>query len=428
MKNIFSEEAKFRYMLRVEAELARAHAEVGNISKEDAQAIEEAVNSQKIKIERMREIEEETRHDIMALIKSISEQCGKSGRFVHLGATSNDIIDTATAMQLQEAITLILAGLADLRKALRDSAVKYRDTIMLGRTHGQSAVPITFGLKMAVFTKAVDRHIRRLELAKEHACVGKMMGAVGTGAALGEHAMQIQDIVMRRLGIAADEASTQVIGRDRYAELVCVLSLIATSCEQFATEIRNLQRSEIDEVAEAFDEKKQVGSSTMAHKRNPIVAENICALARIVRGFMIPSIENMVLWHERDLTNSASERFTLSHTIILTDDIVQKSATLFRNLVVKKESMLTNMARAGDTVMAESVIMTLARKGMDRQDAHELVRQLSLASTRGGEPFREALKKNKDVLKLMTPDEIDTSLDHASYLGSAHKIIDSLEN
>ncbi len=313
MKVVFSEENRLRTQLLVEAALARAQAKVGNISDDAAKVISEKATTKFVKLDRVKEIESETKHDVMAVVRALSEQCGDAGKYVHLGATSNDIIDTAAALEFKEAIEIINSDVEMLIGTFSKLANEHRDTLMVGRTHGQFAIPTTFGFKISGYLMEMIRHRERLEEIKKRACVGKMSGAIGTGAGFGSEFFEIQKRVMEDLGLGTEEIATQVVSRDRYAELVGLLGLMATSCERFATEVRNLQRSEIAEVAEAFDIKKQVGSSTMAQKKNPVISENVCGLARVVRCYIAPEMENMVLWHERDLTNSSAERFIFPH-------------------------------------------------------------------------------------------------------------------
>ncbi|MEW5936368.1 MAG: adenylosuccinate lyase [Candidatus Thermoplasmatota archaeon] len=426
MKRLFSDVGKLQAMLDVEAALAFALAELGIIPKRAAKIIASKANGRYISPERVAEIEKEINHDVMAVVRALAEQCGSAGGYVHLGATSNDIIDTATAVQLSAAIDILLRDLETLRDVLAGLALRHKRTVMIGRTHGQFALPITFGLKMAVFTMEVQRHIERLQQARERVCVGKMSGAVGTAAALGKDALRVQEIVMKRLGVSAEDAATQLVGRDRYAEFVLVMANLAASLEKFATEVRLLQRSEVCEVSEAFDPERQVGSSTMAQKRNPVLAENICGLARTLRGFAIPALESVVLWHERDLTNSSAERFVLPHVCILADDLLTKSARLFKHIVVNEERMLENLRSAGETAMAEAVMMSLARRGMGRQEAHELVRRCAMRSYDGEISFRDALLDEARIKKLMIPKEIDAALDPYNYLGSAEEIVEKL--
>ena len=425
MRELFSEDGRLKRMLEVEAALARAQAQLGMIPAPAAHAITEAARSGRVTAARVNELEEQIKHDIMALVRALSEQCGEAGAYVHLGATSNDIIDTATALQLKEAWPHLERGVRAVRDELARLAMEHRGTLQIGRTHGQWALPTTFGLKMAVYALEMDRHLERLEQAYPRVVVGKFMGAVGTGAAMGPHAIEVQRLVLEDLGLVVPIATLQTTQRDRHAELACMLANIATSLEKFATEVRNLQRSEIAEVGEYFDPKKQVGSSTMAHKRNPISAENVCGLARVVRGMVVPAFENVPLWHERDLTNSSAERFTISHSIVLTDYILGRSVRLFRQLQVNAERMRENLERAGPDVMAESVMMALVAKGLGRQDAHELIRAASMRSAqRGGRALAEELMAEPRVAERLTRGELDSSLDPRSYTGSAERIVE----
>jgi len=423
VKKIFSEDNRLLYQLKVEAALARAHAKFGNIPEEAADTITKKANLKHVKIERVKEIESEIHHDVMAMVRALTEVCGDAGKYIHLGATSYDIVDSANALQITEAIDIIEKGLAELKKSLLGLAIKYRDTVMLGRTHGQDALPITFGMKMAVFASETDRHIHRIKQCREEIAVGKMSGAVGTGAALGEHFFEIQDAVMEELGLKAELPSTQIVGRDRYITLISVLANIATSMEKFATEIRNLQRSEIGEVAEPFA-KKQVGSSTMPHKRNPIICEQICGLSRIIRANLLPAWENAIQWHERDLCNSSSERFIIPHSIILTDWVISQMIKVFSGLDVYPQKMKENIERSMGLPMAESIMILLVKKGMGRQEAHEIMRMCSLKAIEQKKHLREILMEDKKIRELLTPKEISNALDAERYIGSAVKIVD----
>ena len=360
------------------------------------------------------------------MIRALSEQCGESGKYVHVGATSNDITDTAAALQIKDAIALIDHDLESMKKALASKASDNRDTIMVGRTHGQYALPITFGLKMANYALETHRHQQRLRECSARILVGKMSGAVGTGAGFGPKASDIQAHTMELLGLGIEEGPSQIVARDRYVELMSVLANIACSVEKFATEVRNLQRSELGEVSEPFDDSTQVGSSTMAHKRNPVTAENVCGLARIVRGFMSPAYESAILWHERDLTNSSAERIFVPHSFILLDDMLVKMERLFAGLVVNKDRMVENLARAGSVIMAESVMLALVSKGMGRQEAHELIRKCSMDAQRAGEDFKSDLMANKSVAALLSEEEVVSALDPRAYLGTAGHTVDSI--
>ncbi|MCA1819954.1 MAG: adenylosuccinate lyase, partial [Halobacteriales archaeon] len=396
MKALWTEEARLAYLLRVEAALAWAHAETGTIPKQSAARLEKVAASGKVKVERVKAIEEEIKHDLMAVVKAMTEVAGaEDGKFIHLGATSYDIIDTANALQFRDAIAQVRTALRRLLKALLKQADAHRRTTMLGRTHGQAAVPITFGLKMAVYAAETGRHLQRLAEAEGRVAVGMMSGATGTMAAFRGKGMAVQAAVCKRLGLAAETASTQIVQRDRYIELFSVLANVATSLEKFSTEVRTLQRSEIGEVAEGFDARRQVGSSTMPHKQNPITSEQVSGLARLVRSMLLPVWENAVQWNERDLANSAPERFLHPHAFILLDHITHQMAKVFEGLRVFPDRMLLNMERAQGLMMAESVMIALTEKGMGRQEAHEASREAAMVAIAGGGHYRQALLAHK---------------------------------
>src|SRR5213083_1346805 len=406
MKGLFEEDSRLQRLLDVEAALARAEAKVGLIPEEAAAEIARKATTKRITVKRVQELEEETRHDLMAVVLALTEACeGDAGKYVHLGATSNDILDTATALQLRDAIRILDADLDELTSVLAGLASKHKKTVMLGRTHGQAAIPITFGLKMAVFASETARHRDRLREASVRVVVGKMSGAVGTGAAFGPYALDIQPAVMRDLGVGMEEAATQVVGRDRYAEFIAVLANLAASLEKFCTEVRNLQRTEIAEVAEAF-EAKQVGSSTMAQKENPVASENVCSLARIVRSLVTPALENIPLWHERDLTNSAAERIILPHACVLIDEMLAKTTEIFRTLRVYPDRMKANLEATGGQAMAEAVLIALVGKGLGRQEAHKLVRDAALKARSKGVPLRDALLAEPRIARLLTKKDL----------------------
>ncbi|MBS3749703.1 MAG: adenylosuccinate lyase [Candidatus Thermoplasmatota archaeon] len=425
IKDIFGEEQRLQYLLTVEAALARAHANVGNIPKEAAEEITKKATTSKVKVKRVTEIEKETKHDIMAVTKALAEICeNDAGKYIHLGATSYDIVDTANALQFVEATTILSKQLKQLRSALLNLAKKHRKTVMVGRTHGQHTIPITFGLKMAGYAMEVDRHLERLHELKSRLFIGKLSGAVGTGAALGEHALELQRIMLTDLKLGIEDVSTQIVCRDRYNELLGLLANIATSMEKFATEIRNLQRDEIREVAESFDVKKQVGSSTMPHKRNPITSEQVSGLSRVVRSFLTPGFENAIQWHERDLCNSSSERFIIPHSLILTDWIVYKMTDVFTHLMVFPERMKENMNISNGLPMAESLMTTLVQHGMGRGDAHELMRTTALKAAAENITLKEAFTKENKKKQLLSEKEITHALNPENYLGATDEIIE----
>jgi adenylosuccinate lyase len=426
MKAIFEEETRLQKLLDVEAALAQAQAKVGNLKREHADIIKKTASTRFVKLERVREVDQKINHEVTALIRVLSEQCGESGKFVHVGATSNDILDTAAALQIKDALKIVEGDLGRLKKTLANKAREHRDTIMVGRTHGQYALPITLGFKLANYALEMQRHQERLKECSARILVGKMSGAVGTGAGFGPKALDIQRHVMEELGLGIEEGPTQIVARDRYVEMVCLLGNISCSVEKFATEVRNLQRSEIAEVSEPFDEASQVGSSTMAQKRNPVTAENICGLARIVRGFTQPAYESSILWHERDLTNSSAERFFIPHSFVLVDDMLAKMDGLFSGLVVNADQMKRNLRRAGGIIMAESVLLALVSKGMGRQEAHELVRQCSMHAQRSQEDFGKVLMSTKEIASLLSSKELDAALDPKAYLGNSGSTVDRI--
>ena len=424
---IFGETRRLQYLLDVEAALSRAHARIGNIPTSAADEITRKATIKHVKVDRVKEIELETKHDIMSVTRALAEVCsGDAGKYIHLGATSYDIVDTANALQFAESTEYIRKGLKDLRNTLVQLAKKHIDTIMVGRTHGQHTIPITFGLKMAGYAMEIDRHMERIFECKSRLLIGKLSGAVGTGAALGGNALKVQEEMLKELKLGIEDVSTQIVCRDRYNELIGVISNIATSIEKFATEIRNLQRDEIREVAEAFEAKKQVGSSTMPHKRNPITCEQICGLSRLVRSFVIPTYENSIQWHERDLCNSSSERFIIPHSLILTDWIIYQIDSVFKNIKVFPENMLKNLEISKGLPMAESLMTTLISKGMGRGEAHELMRKTSLSAVKQDKTLKEVFISENKKLKILTEKEINDALKPDNYLGATKKIVEKV--
>ena len=423
-KEIWSREGRHSRQLEVERALVWAHCQLGRVSAEHYDMIADISDPGIVTADRVDEIEAETRHDIMALTKAMAEKAGEAAWCIHLGATSNDIVDSAVALQIRDSIKLQRQSLKTLLATLCDLAERERDTVMLGRTHGQAAVPITFGLKIAVFVDEFRRHLVRLDELESRAITGKFLGAVGTGAAQGENAKELQQLILQHLGLTVPVATTQVVGRDRYIEWVGWMANVAASVEKLLQEVRNLQRSEIAEVGEWFDVNKQVGSSTMAHKRNPITAENASGLARIVRAMIIPSYENALLWHERDLANSSSERFTLSHAMILLDDILAKSDRVMGKCVVDADRMLANIESQNGLVMAEKIMLALVDEGIHRDQAHEILRAASMVAVAENRDLREICGEDEAVTSAFTSDELDQLFDPSSHLGVSGEIVD----
>ena len=423
-KEIWSREGRHSRQLDVERALVWAHCQLGRVSAEHYDMIADISDPGIVTADRVDEIEAETRHDIMALTKAMAEKAGEAAWCIHLGATSNDIVDSAVALQIRDSIRLQRQSLMTLLTTLCDLAERERDTVMLGRTHGQAAVPITFGLKIAVFVDEFRRHLIRLDELESRAITGKFLGAVGTGAAQGKNAKELQQLILEHLGLTVPVATTQVVGRDRYIEWVGWMANVAASVEKLLQEVRNLQRSEIAEVGEWFDVEKQVGSSTMAHKRIPITAENASGLARIVRSMIIPSYENALLWHERDLANSSSERFTLSHAMILLDDILAKSDKVMGKCVVDVERMLANIESQNGLVMAEKIMLALVDEGIHRDQAHEILRAASMVAVAENRHLREICGEDDAVTNAFSPEELDELFDPSSHLGVSGEIVD----
>ena len=424
MRRIWDEENKLQKLLEVEAALARAHAKLGSIPEESAKIISERANTKWVKLKRVKEIESEIHHDIMAVVKALSEVCGEHGKYVHLGATSNDIIDTANALLIKESLEIVENDLREIRSILKNLAREHKYTVCIGRTHGQHAVPTTYGMKFAIWLDEVQRHLDRILELKERVLVGQMSGAVGTMASFGEKGLEIQRLVMEDLGLKPARISNQIIQRDVYAELMMVLALIASTLDKIALEIRNLQRTEILEVSEPFG-KKQVGSSTMPHKRNPIRSEKVSGLARVLYSNVIPALLNNPLWHERDLTNSSVERVILPESFVLLDEMLKSMKKVLSGLEFFPENIKRNLYMTNNLIMAEPLMLKLTERGMGRQEAHELVRQLAMKAFRENRDLIAVARENEDVKKFLTEDDFE-SLKPENYIGMAPQIIENV--
>ncbi|MBO3802742.1 MAG: adenylosuccinate lyase [Candidatus Brockarchaeota archaeon] len=423
MRDVFRQERRLAQLLRVEAALAEAEAELGMIPAEAAKAISSKALSGDVKLERVKQIEKEVKHDLAAVVYALAEQCGDHGKYVHFAATSSDILDTATALQMKEGLEEVERLALDLAGVLAEKARMYRSTLCVSRTHGMHALPYVFGLKFAVWLDELVRHIERIGEARKRALVGKMSGAVGTFAGMGKDGLRLQKLVMGKLGLGEPLVTTQVVSRDLHAEIVLLLSLISCSLDKIATEIRNLQRTEIGEVQEPFAE-GQVGSSTMPHKRNPETCEKVSGIARVMRGLAVPAMEDVVLWHERDLTNSSSERNVLPEAFILLSEQLQSISRVLKGLEVNEERMLRNLGMGGGIALSEALFLSLVQKGMDRRRAHELVSRLAGESYRSKKPFSEIVRSDPGVAKLLSEPEIEACLDPKNYVGLAGELID----
>lgn len=422
IRRIFEEENRLQKMLDVEAALAEALAEVGEIPHEAALTIRSKAVSRIVTVDKVKEREKITKHDIAAMVEVLSEECGEYGEYVHWGATSNDITDTALVLQLKEALSIIGSKLASIVKILCEMANKYEDLVMPGRTHGQHAIPITLGFKFAVYAAELARNYERMLQLSKRVLRGKMSGAVGTMAAFGEKALLIEDKTMSKLGLEPVEIATQVVCRDRFAELVLWTALLGSSLERIAVEIRNLQRTEIMEVAEGFGE-QQRGSSTMPQKQNPVDSEKVSGLAKLLRGMVIPALENISLWHERDLSNSSNERFTIPLSMIIIDEMLTTMENVLRNLRVYPENMMKNLDLTKGRIMSEALMMRLARKGMGRRRAYETMRKLSRKAFVENRGFLEVLEEDPEVAKYIGREELIELMNPKNYLGKHRELI-----
>lgn len=424
MRELFEEESRLQRLMDVEVALAESLAELGKIPGAAARRIRREAVAGVVTPRKVKGRERQTRHDIMAMVEVLAEACGEYGKYVHWGATSYDIVDTSWALIMRDALAITEKRMGKLRDVLCDLAVKNRDVVMVGRTHGQHATPITFGFKMAVYAAEAGRNLERLRGLKGRLLVGKMSGAVGTMASQGDEALEVESLVMKRLGLRPAEITTQVVCRDRLAEFVCWAALTSSSLDRISTEIRNLQRTEIMEAAEGFEVRRQVGSSTMPHKQNPIDSEKVSGLAKVMRGMVTPALENIPLWHERDLTDSSSERFIIPLTFIILDEMLLTLVRVLKNLRVFPANMKRNLEITGGAILSEAVMMALAQSGIGRQKAHEILRAVSARAAAEGIPFSELLLKTKEVTDNLPREEIVRLTNPENYLGKAGEILD----
>ena len=423
MKTVWSEENRFCCVVSAETALVSALASCGIIPEADANAV--SSHAHEATLARAKEIEAEIGHDLMGMVKALSEVCGEAGRYVHFGATSSDILDTATGLQLKQALDILDAKLEGFLAVLLERAEETKDLVCIARTHGQHALPMTYGLRFAVWAEEIARHRLRISEIRPRAAVGKLTGAVGTLASLGKDGLRVQAEMMRRLGLSDAGLTTQVIARDRYAEYIFLLANIASTLEKIAVAVRSLQRTEIGEVSEPFG-KNQVGSSTMPHKRNPVKCEQVCGLSRIIRGMVEPALLNNTLWDERDLTNSASERITFPEASVLTDHCLKVMTAVISGLEIHEDAVKRNLDLLQGVNLAESVMLELTRRGMPRQDAHEIIRRASLQALDERRPLAEILSAVPGVAELLPAEEIAGFFTAESYLGLSVEQTESL--
>ena len=400
MRDIWTEENKFSAYLEVETLACEAWSELGVIPAADVARIRANAT---FNVDRIKEIEQETRHDVVAFTRAVSESLGEERKWVHYGLTSTDVVDTANGYLLKQANAILLKDMEDFLAVLKKRALEFRQTPCIGRTHGIHADITSFGLKWALWYEEMKRNIERFEAARKGVEAGKMSGAVGNFANIPPF---IQDYVCSRLGIEPAAISTQVLQRDRHAWYIATLAVIASTLEQMAFEVRNLQRTEVREVEEAFA-KGQKGSSAMPHKRNPISSENICGCARVMRGYMAASCENVALWHERDISHSSTERIILPDATELLDYMLCRFKGILENLVVYPENMIANIWRTKGVIFAQRVMNALIGKGLSREKAYDTVQPIAMKAWSGGTDYGRLLKESSDVTRLLTPEEID---------------------
>ncbi len=391
MGAIWSEERKIALWLKVEVAVCEAWAEAGAIPAEALPAIRAA----RVDLARMREIERETEHDVIAFLRAAGETVGEAARFIHLGLTSSDVIDTALSLQTLEAIDLLLAGVDGLREAVGALALRHKDTVQVGRTHGIHAEPTTFGLRLAGWYDELGRARRRLEASRAEMAVGKIAGAVGTHANVPP---EVEERVCALLGLTPAPVSTQIVQRDRHAAFVATLATVASSLDKFATEIRHLQRTEVREVAEPFGAGQQ-GSSAMPHKRNPVLTERISGLARVMRGYSVAALENVALWHERDISNSSVERIVFPDACIALDYMLALLERVMRGLEVYPERMRRNLDLTGGLVYSQRVLLALVEAGLDRQDAYKIVQRAAMRAWAEETPLLGLLEAEPEVVR-----------------------------
>jgi adenylosuccinate lyase len=400
MGRIWSEENSFQKWLDIEILAAEALAQIGKVPKA---AIGRIRKNARFNVERIREIEREVKHEVIAFLSSVAESIGDDARFLHLGMTSSDVMDTALAIQLKEAAAILIEDVQNLMKVLRRQAHKYKSTVMIGRTHGVHAEPITFGLKFALWYQETDRNLVRLRKAVEDISVGQISGAVGTFAQISP---KVEAYVCKKSGLKPALVSNQIIQRDRHAYFFATLAVIASSLEKFAVEIRHLQRTEVQEAEEPFTS-GQKGSSAMPHKRNPILSENVTGLARLMRSYALAALENVALWHERDISHSSVERVIAPDATIALDFMLRRMTYVLGGLCVYPENMKRNLEKSGGAVFSEAVLLALVDKGVSRDAAYRMVQRHALKIARDGGELKTELLKDQEIMTYLSASEVE---------------------
>jgi len=409
MGSIWEPSNRFRKWLEVEIAACEAWAKLGKIPQKSLNTI---IKKADFNVERIDEIEKTVKHDVIAFLTSVAEFVGPDSRYIHMGLTSSDILDTSLALLLREAADLIISDIKGLMSALEKRAFEHKDTPMMGRSHGIHAEPMTFGLKMALWYDEMGRNLSRMERAREVISYGKLSGAVGTFSQIDP---RVEKYVLKKLGLKPEPVATQVVHRDRHAEYFSTLAIIASSIEKFAVEIRHLQRTEVLEAEEPFT-KGQKGSSAMPHKRNPIISENLTGIARLIRGYSVSALENVALWHERDISHSSVERVIAPDATILVDFMLARAAGLMRDLVVYPQNMRENMDKLKGVVFSQKVLLKLIDKGTTREEAYAIVQRNAMKVWEGLGDFRSLLIDDAEVMNYLTVKEIDSCFDIRPYL------------
>ncbi|GAA6898675.1 adenylosuccinate lyase [Helicobacter pylori] len=418
MKALWNEQTKFKTYLEVEKAVVRAWNKLGQIQDSDCEKI---CSKAAFNLERIKEIEKTTKHDLIAFTTCVAESLGEESRFFHYGITSSDCIDTAMALLMTKSLKLIQKGVKNLYETLKNRALEHKDTLMVGRSHGVFGEPITFGLVLALFADEIKRHLKALDLTMEFISVGAISGAMGNFAHV---PLELEELACKFLDLKTANINNQVVQRDRYARLACDLALLASSCEKIAVNIRHLQRSEVYEVEEAFST-GQKGSSAMPHKRNPILSENITGLCRVIRSFTTPMLENVALWHERDMSHSSVERFALPDLFITSDFMLSRLNSVIENLVVYPKNMLKNLALSGGLVFSQRVLLELPKKGLSREESYSIVQEnamkiwevLQQGAFKNADEnlFLNALLNDERLKKYLSEDEIKACFDYSYY-------------
>lgn len=426
MREIFGDERRLQYQLDFEAAVAQAQAQIEMIPADAAKEIVKGASSGKVTLARVSELEAVSEHDTAAMVEALSEQVSANAKpWIHYGLTSNDVVDTSTGMQMRDAFSIIESKVGKLALALAERAVEFKALPAVGRTHGQHASIISFGLKFAVWAAELVKHIERIEEGRKRFLMCKTLGVVGTGSLMGERAIDVQKIVAKNLGLYPVDAATQVVPRERFAEMQFCMALIGSTLDKIAIEIRNLQRTEIGEVAEPF-RKGQMGSSAVPVKRNPIKSERVSSLAKMLRSLVSVSMENIALWHERDLSNSANERFTLPMAAILLDEMLNAMTKVISELKVNRDRVTSNIEMTRGQIYAEFVLEALVKKGVARFEAYRDIQRVAFEALESGEHFFDAVSKDESISRFLSTQELEEIFQAKNHLGASGKIIDDV--